>query len=74
MDSIMQKFKIVVVGIGYVGFLNVVLFVQYNEVKVVDLVVEKVEMLNNKKFLIEDKEIVEYLIIKELNLKVILDV
>lgn len=42
--------------------------------KVVDLVVEKVEMLNNKKFLIEDKEIVEYLIIKELNLKVILDV
>lgn len=42
--------------------------------KVVDLVVEKVDMLNNKKLLIEDKEIFEYLIIKVFNLEVIFDV
>ncbi|MFZ8169803.1 nucleotide sugar dehydrogenase [Alteromonas macleodii] len=73
MDSTMQKLKIAVAGTGYVGLSNAVLLAQHNEVKAVDLVAEKVEMLNNKKSPIEDKEIAEYLTTKELNLKATLD-
>ena len=69
----MQKLKIAVAGTGYVGLSNAVLVAQHNEVKAVDLVPEKVEMLNNKKSPIEDKEIAEYLTTKELNLKATLD-
>lgn len=73
MDSTMQKLKIAVAGTGYVGLSNAVLLAQHNEVKAVDLVPEKVEMLNNKKSPIEDKEIAEYLTTKELNLEATLD-
>jgi UDPglucose 6-dehydrogenase len=73
MDSTMQKLKIAVAGTGYVGLSNAVLLAQHNEVKAVDLVPEKVEMLNNKKSPIEDKEIAEYLTAKELNLVATLD-
>lgn len=73
MDSTMQKLKIAVAGTGYVGLSNAVLLAQHNEVKAVDLVPEKVEMLNNKKSPIEDKEISEYLATKELNLVATLD-
>ena len=73
MDSTMQKLKIAVAGTGYVGLSNAVLLAQHNEVKAVDLVAEKVEMLNNKKSPIEDKEISEYLTTKELNLIATLD-
>ena len=73
MDSTMQKLKIAVAGTGYVGLSNAVLLAQHNEVKAVDLVAEKVEMLNNKKSPIEDKEISEYLTTKELNLEATLD-
>ena len=73
MDSTMQKLKIAVAGTGYVGLSNAVLLAQHNEVKAVDLVAEKVEMLNNKKSPIEDKEIAEYLTTKELNLVATLD-
>lgn len=73
MDSTMQKLKIAVAGTGYVGLSNAVLLAQHNEVKAVDLVPEKVEMLNNKKSPIEDKEISEYLSTKELNLEATLD-
>ena len=69
----MQKLKIAVAGTGYVGLSNAVLLAQHNEVKAVDLVPEKVEMLNNKKSPIEDKEISEYLTTKELNLTATLD-
>jgi len=69
----MQKLKIAVAGTGYVGLSNAVLLAQHNEVKAVDLVPEKVEMLNNKKSPIEDKEIAEYLTTKELNLVATLD-
>jgi UDPglucose 6-dehydrogenase len=69
----MQKLKIAVAGTGYVGLSNAVLLAQHNEVKAVDLVPEKVEMLNNKKSPIEDKEISEYLTTKELNLEATLD-
>jgi len=68
-----QKYKIAVAGTGYVGLSNAVLLAQHNEVKAVDLVPEKVEMLNNKKSPIEDKEISEYLSTKELNLEATLD-
>ena len=73
MDSTMQKLKIAVAGTGYVGLSNAVLLAQHNEVKAVDLVPEKVEMLNNKTSPIEDKEISEYLTTKELNLEATLD-
>jgi UDPglucose 6-dehydrogenase len=69
----MHKLKIAVAGTGYVGLSNAVLLAQHNEVVAVDLVPEKVEMLNNKKSPIEDKEISEYLTTKELNLKATLD-
>ncbi|WP_394222805.1 nucleotide sugar dehydrogenase [Alteromonas gracilis] len=73
MDSTMQKLKIAVAGTGYVGLSNAVLLAQHNEVKAVDLVPEKVEMLNNKKSPIEDKEISDYLSTKNLNLEATLD-
>jgi UDPglucose 6-dehydrogenase len=73
MESSMSKYKIAVAGTGYVGLSNAVLLAQHNEVKAVDLVPEKVEMLNNKKSPIEDKEISEYLTTKELNLEATLD-
>jgi len=69
----MSNYKIAVAGTGYVGLSNAVLLAQHNEVKAVDLVPEKVEMLNNKKSPIEDKEISEYLSTKELNLEATLD-
>ena len=69
----MSNYKIAVAGTGYVGLSNAVLLAQHNEVKAVDLVAEKVEMLNNKKSPIEDKEISEYLATKELNLEATLD-
>ena len=69
----MSNYKIAVAGTGYVGLSNAVLLAQHNEVKAVDLVPEKVEMLNNKKSPIEDKEISEYLTTKELNLEATLD-
>ena len=69
----MSNYKIAVAGTGYVGLSNAVLLAQHNEVKAVDLVPEKVEMLNNKASPIEDKEISEYLTTKELNLEATLD-
>ena len=73
MESALPKLKIAVAGTGYVGLSNAVLLAQHNEVKAVDLVAEKVEMLNNKKSPIEDKEISEYLTTKALNLEATLD-
>ena len=69
----MSNYKIAVAGTGYVGLSNAVLLAQHNEVKAVDLVPEKVEMLNNKKSPIEDKEISEYLTTKDLDLEATLD-
>ncbi|MFD3350961.1 nucleotide sugar dehydrogenase [Alteromonas macleodii] len=73
MESTLAKYKIAVAGTGYVGLSNAVLLAQHNDVKAVDLVPEKVEMLNNKTSPIEDKEISEYLTTKELNLEATLD-
>lgn len=65
--------KIAVAGTGYVGLSMAILLAQNNEVKAVDIIPEKVEMLNNKKSPIMDKEIEEYLATKELNLTATLD-
>lgn len=73
MEPTNKKFKVAVAGTGYVGLSNAVLLAQHNEVVAVDLVPEKVEMLNARKSPIEDKEISQYLAEKDLNLKATLN-
>ena len=65
--------KIAVAGTGYVGLSLAVLLAQHNEVTAVDIIPAKVELLNNKKSPIVDKEIEEYLRTKPLNLTATLD-
>ena len=60
--------KIAVAGTGYVGLSNAVLLAQNNEVVAVDIIQEKVDMINNRVSPIVDKEIEDYLANKELNL------
>lgn len=63
-----KKTKIAVAGTGYVGLSNAILLAQHNSVYAVDIVAEKVDMINNKKSPIVDNEIEEYLAEKELDL------
>lgn len=65
--------KIAVAGAGYVGLSIGVLLSQNHEVTIVDLIEEKVELINNRKSPIVDKEIEEYLAEKELNLSATTD-
>ena len=65
--------KIAIAGTGYVGLSNAVLLAQHNEVVAIDIVPEKVEMLNRKQSTIEDAEIEDYLSHRTLNLKATLD-
>jgi UDPglucose 6-dehydrogenase len=65
--------KIAVVGTGYVGLSNSILLSQYNDVTAVDVIPEKVDMINNRKSPIVDKEIEEYLATKELRLRATLN-
>jgi len=60
--------KIAVAGTGYVGLSMAVLLAQNNEVKAVDIIPEKVELINSKKSPIQDDYIEKYLSEKELNL------
>ena len=60
--------KIAVAGTGYVGLSMAILLAQHNEVSAVDIIPEKVEMINRRKSPIADKEIEEYLTDKELRL------
>lgn len=60
--------KIAVAGTGYVGLSMAILLAQHNQVTAVDIIPEKVEMINNKKSPIVDKEIEEYLATKKLDL------
>ena len=69
----MSKLKIAVAGTGYVGLSIATLLAQNNEVVAVDIVPEKIELINNKKSPIQDNEIEEYLATKELNLVATLD-
>jgi UDPglucose 6-dehydrogenase len=65
--------KITVVGMGYVGLSNAVLLAQHNEVVVLDIVPEKINILNERKSPIEDPEITDYLSRRSLNLRATLD-
>ena len=60
--------KILVLGLGYVGTANAVLLSQQNEVVCYDLNVDRINLINDKKSPIEDKEASEYLSQKNLNL------
>ena len=65
--------KIAVAGTGYVGLSIAVLLAQHHTVTAVDIIPEKVEMLNRRQSPIQDKEIEEYLATKELDLTATLD-
>jgi UDPglucose 6-dehydrogenase len=65
--------KIAIAGTGYVGLSNAILLSQHNEVVAVDIIPEKVEMLNRKQSPIEDVEIEDYLTNKTLNFRATLD-
>ncbi|MDD2720628.1 MAG: nucleotide sugar dehydrogenase [Gallionella sp.] len=65
--------KIAIAGTGYVGLSNAILLAQHNEVVALDIVAEKVEMLNRKRSPIEDVEIEDYLANKALNFRATLD-
>lgn len=64
---------IAVAGTGYVGLSLAVLLAQHNKVYAVDIVPEKVELINQRKSPIQDREIEEYLATKELDLTATLD-
>ena len=69
----MSGLKIAVAGTGYVGLSIATLLAQHNQVTAVDIVAEKVELINKKKSPIQDEYIEKYLSDKELNLMATLD-
>ena len=68
-----KKYTIAVAGTGYVGLSIATLLSQHHKVWAVDIIPEKVEMINNRRSPIADKEIEEYLATKELDLTATLD-
>lgn len=69
----MRSIKIAVAGTGYVGLSIATLLSQHHQVTAVDIVPEKVQLINNKKSPIQDDYIEKYLAEKELNLVATLD-
>jgi UDPglucose 6-dehydrogenase len=65
--------KIAIAGTGYVGLSNAILLAQHNEVIALDIVPEKIAMLNRKKSPIEDVEIEDYFKNRKLNFRATLD-
>lgn len=68
-----EDLKIAVAGTGYVGLSIATLLSQHHKVMAVDIIPEKVEMINNKKSPIQDEYIEKYLAEKELDLTATLD-
>lgn len=68
-----KKYTIAIAGTGYVGLSIATLLSQYNKVFAVDIIPERVNLINKKKSPIQDKEIEDYLKTKNLNLKATLD-
>ncbi|MDQ0160562.1 nucleotide sugar dehydrogenase [Alkalibacillus salilacus] len=66
-------YNITIAGTGYVGLSNAVLLAQYNTVTALDIVQDKVDLINNQKSPIADSEIEEFLITKDLNLNATTD-
>ena len=71
--DIMKNYKIAVAGTGYVGLSIATLLSQHHQVTAVDIIPEKVDMINNCKSPIQDDYIEKYLAEKELNLTATLD-
>jgi len=69
----MKSYKIAVAGTGYVGLSLAVLLSQHNEVHAVDIIPEKVDLINHRKSPIQDDYIEKYLAEKELNLTATVD-
>lgn len=65
--------KIAVAGIGYVGLSNAMLLAQHNEVVALDIVQEKINLLNNQQTPIEDSEITNFLLNNSLNFTTTVD-
>ena len=70
---IMKQYNIAVAGTGYVGLSIATLLAQHNHVTAVDIIPNKVELINNKKSPIQDEYIEKYLAEKELDLTATLD-
>lgn len=68
-----RDYKIAVAGTGYVGLSIATLLSQHHQVTAVDIIPEKVNMINNRKSPIQDDYIEKYLAEKELNLTATLD-
>ena len=68
-----EKYTIAIAGTGYVGISNAILLAQHHKVYAVDIIPEKVQMLNERKSPIVDKEIEEYLRGHDLDLTATLD-
>lgn len=73
MENRNEKMKIAVAGTGYVGLSIATLLAQHDQVTAVDIVPEKVELINQKKSPIQDEYIEEYLAHRDLDLTATLD-
>lgn len=73
MNQMERQYKIAVAGTGYVGLSIATLLSQHHEIMAVDIVPEKVELINQRKSPIQDEYIEKYLAEKELNLTATLD-
>ena len=71
--DIMKKYNIAVAGTGYVGLSIATLLAQHNHVTAVDVVAEKVDLINSRRSPIQDEYIEKYLAEKELDLRATLD-